>query len=662
MVRTGRSFLLISCFLMASAAHGQGTTTTVRRGGTLPTVCSATSANIFYLNSGVVGLYESNTGTTTCSWTYITTANVTTSAPGLTPTLPNDGTLYLNGLGTYSSPIGASRTIYAADPKYNLPASGFTSCNATLSNGSNIVQTDTVDPPFTSAMVGWIIMANSEDCQTFTNSGVNRFPTTSTTITGFTDAHHVTVSSNANGSCTASGFPTCQLGWFPADSQSALQSAWNDALTTGVCANVVLPAGYYAIGSAITNSVNPAPCGLTYVFGVTSDSQSAGVIGQGMYVSKLVPLPSFNGNTCAAATEGTVCLFSSFQIAGPSFRDFAIDGLGFNTPPNMSGKYLLGVNYLADVENIMVTNWAGSVSANSTALIVLGAANALTSVHNFWCFAGGYNCVAGTHQVTVTASQSFNMGTGLSLNGENNYSAGNSWYIQGVGSTCAVIAGSGVLTSVGDVMSNTVGGNQRAALCPQSGAIVNLFGDQLLGGTLNAGKGGAIAWNGAATVKSSQTKYTCQGGAGCLFTNGSGVAGAVFQDTCGNDYGGFTPTLTNLTIFGSCSATGTTQTTGNIALTSGWDTSTKSAISGSSALQQFTITAAGTPTATPRITITHPVAFLTAPICSATQVGGTQGVQDFTTVSTSATTAVFDWNGTPVAGNTLIIQVRCSLP
>jgi hypothetical protein len=73
-----------------------------------------------------------------CSQTQLTAQvnTVTTSVPGLAPTLPNDGTKFLNGLGAYATPVGSGQMVLLN----TLTASG----SATLSDTTSLTSTYSV--------------------------------------------------------------------------------------------------------------------------------------------------------------------------------------------------------------------------------------------------------------------------------------------------------------------------------------------------------------------------------------------------------------------------------------------------------------------------------------------------------------------------------------
>ncbi len=110
--------------------------------------------------------------------------------------------------------------------------------------------------------------------------------------------------------------------------------------------------------------------------------------------------------------------------------------------------------------------------------------------------------------------------------------------------------------------------------------------------------------------------------------------------------------------------TGTTQTVGNIVLTSGWSSSTRAVdtVPGSSQRERFTITLAGTPSTGAIATVTFPVPFLSVPICTATEIGGNQVLSSLVTGTPTATSVALTFNGTLVAGNTIDVELSCSIP
>lgn len=736
MVRIGQLFLAISALLFASAAYGQGTTTPVRRGSSLPTTCSATSANLFYLTSGSSGLYTSNTGTTTCSWTIVfntalpngTTA--TTQASGdATSKVATDEFVAAARIGT------GDRSFYATD--FGVKADANYSCVATFTSGSKTVTTDsgirTITntaltsnvATYTSANVflpgqsvtvagttngggifnvtGPVVSANST---TFTlaithanvgssaDSGTATGPSVDVAFDPFLDAtdfyfvtnepcagvfgsgstgtvkssgqftsasgHTAQMANNASASRTGSIVTgqSCQLVWARHDDTSSLNT-WFAAVTqNGICGAGILPAGNMYFTAPIVNSLSD--CGSSTALSANMTVNGFTINGQGPGQTLLIPAPSLDAAGAVPASGNRAIIFGTNAVQGVQLTNFGIYGGGNTDITNGASKCILSVGWLSSIQNVLITDWGNTSSGTGASGLCMNASYQGPSyVSNFMDYNGGQVCGGFSEYISLFGVQCFTF-EGLSFANGDIYSSG-SMFSNGLGGGGSVI---NVLSNANWYSTNDAifagGGNGGNQWCVTAANTIFLTNLRCVGGG-SGGSGGGIRLNGSIAHATHVNIDTHTYAGPPISSQG---AGSQWFDECGNVIaaGSGAAGSSNITYFGSCSTTGTTQTTGNIALTSGWDTSTKSAISGSSALQQFTITAAGTPTATPRITITHPVAFLTAPICSAVQVGGTQGIQDLTVVSTSTTTAVFDWNGTPVAGNTLIIQVRCSLP
>lgn len=107
---------------------------------------------------------------------------------------------------------------------------------------------------------------------------------------------------------------------------------------------------------------------------------------------------------------------------------------------------------------------------------------------------------------------------------------------------------------------------------------------------------------------------------------------------------------------------GVAQTSGNLALSSGWGTTAAvSAVAGFTQTHQFTITASGTgQAANPTITDTLPEPLANAnTVCTAEMVGGTGALKLMQQTTLSRTAPVFTFGGTPGAGSTYVVAVRC---
>lgn len=107
---------------------------------------------------------------------------------------------------------------------------------------------------------------------------------------------------------------------------------------------------------------------------------------------------------------------------------------------------------------------------------------------------------------------------------------------------------------------------------------------------------------------------------------------------------------------------GTACANGNIVLSAGWGTTaTTTAAAGQGQTCQFTLTSSGTgQAATPTITDTLPTALPSASVvCTAQMVGGTGANTLINQTTLSATAPVFTFAGTPGAGSTYFVVIRC---
>ena len=199
-----------------------------------------------------------------------------------------------------------------------------------------------------------------------------------------------------------------------------------------------------------------------------------------------------------------------------------------------------------------------------------------------------------------------------------------------------------VNSAANDVTCNEPTGMQAAAV----GDSIVLYGWSYSG----TGTGIVVSATGVTiALKDSSAKSITDGGSSAptILDRGNNVLGPIPADA---------------KVFGSLSVTGTSQVAGNIALTSGWSTSTVGTVSGASQQMQWTVTVAGTPAANPVITVTFPTAFLQAPLCQYQQEGGTFGVVTNPSITTTATAATLTFAGTPVAAQTYKMTLFCSNP
>jgi hypothetical protein len=537
--------------------------------------------------------------------------------------------------------------IYAADALFGVKADAKVACSAAFTNLSNTVTTDTtLDPPFTSADVGSIVFGTNGACQGSYGSGQGTVLVPSGTITAFNGAHSITVSIDATGTCTSAGAILCTLVWGKTDNTVALQAAMNAAMVVGDCRTLVLPSGKMLISAPIFNIT--LQCGFVNA-GNGRANEGFGVRGQGMGNTWIIPLPSFDGTNC---TNG--CIFGNVAQAN-FFQDFSIFGGGNATITNVGANPILNSNrFLATISNVGIFSWGNAGS--SAGLRAVGVSGGPTYISNVQIYNGGGNCVTLTNSVATFGLQCFNLsGSAINPQGQYVYTSGSTFSTGANGALGVITAGTGTWISSGD----TIITSNRVAI--QGNITIRLIGDEIQNTQAGASFPTISMSNGAgAILHVSNTKITNTAGGDWL---GAGAAGSQLWDDGGNLFSG-TITPTNITFFGTGSISGTAQTAGNIALTSGWGTSTVGTVSGNTKAQRWIVTAAGVPAAGPVITNTFPKAFLNGmvPLCTLQQEGGTFGVLTNPVITTTNTTATITFTGTPVAAQTYTFVLHCDNP
>jgi hypothetical protein len=480
-----------------------------------------------------------------------------------------------------------------------------------------------------STMAGFLIRAN-------TQSSGNAFAV-GTTVSSVTDATHAVASANA--SYTASG--TASIGLYPRDETSTINSAITTAFSVENCGTVVVPRGIYLITSAFSALTGGIPAGCTNwgngagpFFQMVGFPESV----QGKATSLTIPA-DFDWTTC---TSSSTCFPNlrggSFNFNGQNFQSLPA---GAQNKTLVSGSmqnfgvHHLGVPSITGFESFKISG--GGSGCRRCFFDSTGPVD----WQGFFGTFSGY--IEGSSYIRVGAGGNLQISSdGTQINGIEFYGSGGNVYC----SQGAVLAVNSSIGGTSTVTKSTVNG----------GATLWIDGCQL---STAGGTNTFFATGGNNTTV--HATHLTQTGTPTNYMQGD----VRFFDECGNGaplggVGSWTGTYN-----GDCSITGTALVTGNIALTSGWDTSTKSAISGSSKRGQFTVNLAGAPASPGVITITFPVAFrFTAPICRMDLVGGTSSTipTQITTGSVSTTSAAFNvvFSGTPTG--TMIFQYACQVP
>lgn len=499
---------------------------------------------------------------------------------------------------------------------------------------------------FTVADVGKGMEATTGCCGGLANA-IGTLQLAITPISAFVSSTQVTLASPASGSCTA----PCILGYGTNDDAawSAVDTAVN---SSSGCSTILIPYGYSFIKEPHFNPAGAALCNQTS----SGHNYNYTFLGGGKYSSMFVLQSDFDWAACVFGVTTNGCFFTYTQVVGQSF---GMTGLGWAITGTHT-KNIINPGLGSEFNDINLLAFGGADTAaagfvfNQTRVKFLACDGfggvcgktvngSLFGNYCYYCFwgdtakdnfqvissdfhdwGGQYGLVSGVGQanirVTGTAGAYYGWGCAGGFNkGQNGASTVGLWVVQGVAYVdgCSFIL-DGVTTNLG--------------------AAVTTAGKMWARNTL---------FKGGATGFALNTQDT-----------------SIFTDGGGNQFQSANSLIANSIYGGQPSITGSPLVTGNIALTSGWDTSTKGTISGDSHNGQFTITAAGTPTAAPVTTITFPNAFIQIPTCKALVVGGT-GLNVPTPFITNGavTTAVFPFTftgATPAAGNTYVIQYSCN--
>lgn len=508
----------------------------------------------------------------------------------------------------------------------------------------------------------------------FTNADVGRTIYTVLPATGLTKLIGTIQSVQNSTTCTCSTLATATQAsatlCVGTDDTAALQAAWAQAILVG--GTVFLPAGNMLISAQLFFLSGPS---------AAIPGAAMGVVGQGSKAggSTFVVSPNFNwaGMQGSGLSKGVIFSYSANALAnfftafqGGFASGFSVMGLGSVFTGGPSGVSLLYGSNGPEFSEIQIFGFSGP---NALSCITLGTETRCYSVNIQPQFGGGpagaVYCIT-----TVSGSNSIDIYSPILA-----FTAG--WGLEVVTSTDVEIFG-GLITSCG----NGPGTNPHTCVNIVASIHVGFHGTVIQSGGSGGTTPGNILIDGTSSCFLDDVKLA--GGTtgntsiwvlagGSLYCsrvnnavtgseNGINIAGSLY-DMGGNNFGQ-TPTITG-SVFGTNSITGVAAATTAVTASTGWGTSGAagngiSAISGNSKRIQFTVTAAGAPSANPTIVVTWPSAFLVAPIVSIQQVGGTGAQPTSITLGTPTTTSsgTITWNGTPVAASTYIFQISADLP
>ena len=450
----------------------------------------------------------------------------TSSSGGVTPAqlIPGGSPTYL----AKSCPSGATNCFVVNDDvqyAYSVTCNS----NTTIVTGAN-------DPPFVAGDVGKIIVG-------IQGAGTTANCPPQTTITGFTDAHTVTVA-NAATITGSSG----QLGWGHNDG-AQIAAAFAASLGVGC---LYLPSGamFFDVPPFLdTRSVGVAEGPVDCVLGSNT---------------LLTPLQTFNYANCVS---NGACVFTwpnapfenpnyavlkNFTILGIGSKGFALTGTGTTN----SVLHLQRVS----LDNVWVWHWGTSIGIGADMTGPMSAFN--LNIDNT---GSSSNCTAngtgGNQTITLYSpfcgegGQALNVGAGAFLN-----SYGGQWGPGGAPNTIV----NGNWTAYGDVIFAATSANADSIRVGAAGTAV-LDSTQVIGGTGNTfgaincnNSGGNVQLRGNTVIDGGSGGVAMKSVAGCNINNQSGGLAKVTRGTfslSGNNIGQPSETQT-----GTCSGNAATVT------------------------------------------------------------------------------------------------------
>jgi len=500
--------------------------------------------------------------------------------------------------------------------------------DATSTNTSQTVTCPNNDCNFVAGDVGKVVFGTADVL-----AGAVHVPIG--TISAVNGAQSITVSVAATASHTAN----LVLVW-GSDDTAAL-----DTLSTTVgtaCAMGIFPAGYMITKHGQFKSQSGCKgAGLSVYAGPAWR-------GQGINASWIIPTPDFDFTTCTGGVSTTACFFgtnagelSSFTIWGGGALLGGTQAKNLVEIGNACRVTLVDFEgFAANTSSLVGLSWHSSSGVMYSGGVIQFGSTQFKAEANQTISIGNY--YYGTFGPALQVGQG-GIGTLMSI----------ADYFQG----CSASSYTTAVTTEAQFHNVFIAPNSGCTAINTTGGVVTLSDNSRINVLNASGVTGIVALSGAKVYMQNST-----------ITGGSG-ASPLNTNSTGNlyDQGGMTFVATSGAIganvvgpvFGSASITGTAFTTTGFALTSGWDTSTKTSASGNAQKLTYLITLAGTPTTGAVATVTFPNTFLVAPICTHSE-GGTQLLTNVTLGTPSTTSVTVTYTGTLTAANTIQQVLSCS--
>jgi hypothetical protein len=553
-------------------------------------------------------------------------------------------------------------------PPYNAVGDAQYIADATSSSSTGVVTSATAN--FQSTDVGKKIYCTRSD----TNTAV--FSPAITTIASYQSATQVTAS--VNGGATLSN-NMCV--WATQDDTSAITAAVTAAKSATAAYDPAIGARPTTVPQAQTVYIPQGGylvTGYIYQFLGTATGQVCPSLIGGDWSKTTIYIPG-SGFTANSSGYGSVIDFDN--CSGFRLGNFTINGLESKPGSLVGGQDNVRINNANrfTVENLEIQNLGGTNGAN------LDVENSQAGIlRNVWIqgssVAGhtAYQAYYSGDSLILTEGFTFsnpNSGQSLFITTSNGGApiSGHLSFVGGVVDECTnTTACTEITSSYVDFSDMTIwAGHQQT-----KGALYVTGNSQLRANSISVGEYNASISQIGMQIDSGSTVYLAEsiiwgGGSStvAMVNNGNfvDVGGNIFENCPSGSCTIATSAQMNSgtgSYFGTGSITGVAQTSGNLVLTSGWGSGAAAGtISGNTKLQQFTLTAAGTPGASPVLTVTFPSPYYVAPICTLTQTAGTNFTDITLPISSSvgATGVTWTFTGTPVAAHTYTFVESCDI-
>lgn len=347
--------------------------------------------------------------------------------------------------------------------------------DATFTISSGSVSSQTSDIPWSASDIGKIMFGTNCSNQGGPTCISATLVMAQGTITGFTDAHHITVSNNSSANCSAA----CTFIWGPDDTTAF--ASWYAAQAPNCSGPLYIPSGVFLIQNQPTSLSSTMQC----INNAQNSRQGVTVIGNGFSNSYIVPTPNFPINK------------GIFPDALSYAANFTIYG-GDNNATSSSTGAAISFTTTSMANNVYCIGWGGN-SGGFTGIAFGGTASFYSQMESDRC--GSTGATANADYTFISNSYiGDNSTTGLSLGGSGTVFSSNNAFSGVGGGSPVILVNSGEFHSTGDKITNANAGGGNSVL--RCAGICNLTNVRILqSGTGNPSNGLRVLSGGVANWK-----------------------------------------------------------------------------------------------------------------------------------------------------------------